>query len=54
VGLKLVYDTADLAKMHTYGTLENFMTTWNTLIGKNAYMWDPTEFCYDLEHSVFK
>jgi hypothetical protein len=54
VGPKLVYDTADMAKMLTCGTLENFMTTWNTLFLKNAYMWDPTEFYYDLEHSVFK
>ena len=40
--------------MLTRGTLELFMTTWNTLFSKNAYMCDPTEFYDDLEHSVFK
>jgi hypothetical protein len=31
------------------------MKTWNTLFSKkNAYMWDPTEFYDDLEHSIFK
>jgi hypothetical protein len=43
VGPNLVYDAADMAKMLICGTLENFMTTWNTLLSKkNAYMWDPT------------
>jgi hypothetical protein len=31
---KLVYDAADMAKMLPCGTLENFMTTWNTLFSK--------------------
>jgi hypothetical protein len=54
VGPNLFYDAADMAKMLICGTLENFMTTWNTLFSKNAYMWDPTEFYDDLEQSVFK
>jgi hypothetical protein len=29
------------------------MMTWNTLIS-NAYMWDPTKFYDNLEHSIFK
>jgi hypothetical protein len=33
-GPKLVYDTADMAKMLTCGTLKNFMTTWNTIFEK--------------------
>jgi hypothetical protein len=52
---KFVYDVADMAKMLTCGILENFMTTWNTLFSKkNAYMWDPTKFYYNLEHFTFK
>jgi hypothetical protein len=54
VGAKLVYDAVDMVKMLTCGTLLNFMTTWNTLFSKNAYMWDPTKFYDDLEHSIFK
>jgi hypothetical protein len=41
---------ANLAKMLARGTLELFMTAWNTLFSKNAYMWDLTEFYDDLEH----
>jgi hypothetical protein len=46
--------SGDLAKMRTCGTMENFMTTWNILFSKNAYMWDSTEFYDDFEHSIFK
>jgi hypothetical protein len=44
--------SADQAKMLTHGTLELFMTTWNTLFSKSAYIWDPTEFHDYLEHSI--
>jgi hypothetical protein len=47
--------SADLAKMLTCGTLELFITTWNTLFSKkNAYMWDLIEFYDDLEHYILK
>jgi hypothetical protein len=36
--------------MLTCGTLELFMTTWNTLLSKNAYMWDPGKIYDDSEH----
>jgi hypothetical protein len=36
--------SADMAKMLTCGTLENFMMTWNTLFYNNAYMWDQSWF----------
>jgi hypothetical protein len=45
--------STDLAKMITCGTLQNLMTTWNTLFSKNAYMWDPNVFYDDLEHFIF-
>jgi hypothetical protein len=34
VGPKLVYDATDMAKMRTCGTVENIMTTWNTIFDK--------------------
>ena len=33
---------------------QNFMTIWNTLFLKKAYMWDPSKFYDDMEHSIFK
>jgi hypothetical protein len=43
-----------LAKMLTCGTLKSFMMTWNTLFSKKNYMWDPTEFYDNFEHSIFE
>jgi hypothetical protein len=40
--------------MLTCGTLELFLTTWNTHFFENAYMWDPTKFYDDLGHSILK
>jgi hypothetical protein len=52
VGPQLVYDATDMAKMLTCGTLVNDLE--HSIFEKNAYMWDPTEFYDDLEHSVLK
>jgi hypothetical protein len=55
VGPNLVYDAADMAKMLICGTLENFMTTWNTLLSKKMLTCGtPPKFHDDLERSFFK